>query len=96
LKHILQPSNRNALVVLPITIQEVDYKEDPLALLTAPGAFDGIWLALVIGALEVSLPIRELKYYLRISRNDEYFPVMVSVLGKPGDEIHIPCAQICY
>lgn len=29
LEHILQTRQRNPLVILPITSQEVDYKEDP-------------------------------------------------------------------
>lgn len=87
LEHILQPSKRNVLLVLPITSQEADYREDPPPSPTAPGAFDGIWLAPTLGAPEISLPIGELKYHSRISGNDEYLPVVVSVLGKPGSDM---------
>ncbi|KAK3935820.1 amidase signature domain-containing protein [Diplogelasinospora grovesii] len=87
LEHILQTSKKNALVVLPITSQEVDYKEDPPAPPTAPSAFDGIWLAPVMGAPEISVPIGEMKYHSRLSQRDEYLPIVVSVLGKPGSDM---------
>ncbi|KAH1434619.1 hypothetical protein KXW29_008062 [Aspergillus fumigatus] len=87
LEHILQTRQRNPLVILPITSQEVDYKEDPPLPPTAPNAFDGIWLAPVMGAPEVSVPIGELEYHSRISGLDEQLPVVVSVLGKPGSDM---------
>ncbi|KAK4203016.1 amidase signature domain-containing protein [Triangularia verruculosa] len=110
LECILKPSKQNPLVILPITSQEVDYREDPPAQVfrvtfiftladrtrppTAPNAFDGIWLAPVLGAPEVSVPIGELKYRSRITGNDEYLPAVVSVLGKPGSDMALLNAAI--
>ncbi|KAJ5640422.1 hypothetical protein N7528_000047 [Penicillium herquei] len=87
LEHILQTQKRNALVILPITSQEADYRETPPPPPTAPNAFDGIWLAPVTGSPEISVPIGELKYQSRISGNQEHLPVVVSVLGKPGSDM---------
>ncbi|KAJ8128695.1 hypothetical protein O1611_g4938 [Lasiodiplodia mahajangana] len=87
LEHILREKTHNSLVVLPITTQEVDYREDPPAPPTAPNAFDGIWLAPVTGGPEISVPIGELEYHSRISGRDESLPAVVSVLGKPGFDL---------
>ncbi|KAM5457753.1 hypothetical protein McanCB49686_002738 [Microsporum canis] len=84
LEFILQTRKRNALIALPITSQEVDYREDPPSPPTAPNAFDNIWLAPVMGAPEISIPIGELEYRSRISNLDEKLPVVISILGKPG------------
>ncbi|KAJ5890023.1 hypothetical protein N7504_010833 [Penicillium tannophilum] len=87
LDHVLQTHKRNAVVILPITNQEVDYKETPPPPPTAPNPFDGIWLAPVTGSPEISVPIGELEYHSMISGRQEYLPVVVSVLGKPGSDM---------
>ncbi|KAI0105672.1 amidase signature domain-containing protein [Nemania sp. FL0031] len=87
LENIMREKTHNSLVVLPITSQAVDYREDPPEPPSPPNAFDGIWLAPVTGGPEISVPIGELKYHSRISGRDEFLPVVVSILGKPGYDL---------
>jgi len=87
LREMLQAGKRNTLLILPITSQEVDFREDPPGPPTAPKAFDGIWLAPILGAPEISIPIGELEFHSRISGLDEYLPVVVSLLGPPGSDM---------
>lgn len=89
LKEILQVDSRNTLLILPITNQQPDYRDEPPAAPTAPDAFDSLWLAPILGAPEVTVPIGEMEYHSRVSRNKEHLPITVSVLGPPGMIMHL-------
>ncbi|KAF2501486.1 hypothetical protein BU16DRAFT_201045 [Lophium mytilinum] len=89
LQEVMQVGKRNTLIVLPITSQEVDYRDVPPGPPTAPNAFDGIWLAPTLGAPEVSIPIGEMEYHSRVSGRQEHLPIVVSLLGIPGSDLSL-------
>ncbi|KAJ5732784.1 hypothetical protein N7493_004265 [Penicillium malachiteum] len=75
LEHILQIQKRNALVIFPITGQEVDYRETPPPI--PKFLFSEI----------NNKTVGELKYQSRISGSEEHLPVVVSALGKSGSDM---------
>ncbi|KAH8710031.1 amidase signature domain-containing protein [Phaeosphaeriaceae sp. PMI808] len=56
LNEVLQSQKRDAIMILPITSQQVNYRDVPADPPSAPNAFDGIWLAPVLSAPELSVP----------------------------------------
>nr|OQO26120.1 hypothetical protein B0A51_04514 [Rachicladosporium sp. CCFEE 5018] len=89
LKEIMQNADDNTFIILPVTKQEVDYRDVPPSAPGPPSAFDGIWLAPTLGAPELTIPIGEMEYSSRVSGNTEYIPIVVSVLGSPGSDMNL-------
>ncbi|KAF2636358.1 hypothetical protein P280DRAFT_510592 [Massarina eburnea CBS 473.64] len=89
LKEVLQVEKREAFLILPITSQAVDYRDvsdDPPS---APNAFDGIWLAPILSAPELSVSIGEMQYVSEYSEKTENLPIAVSIIGAPGADMKL-------
>ncbi|KAF2835336.1 hypothetical protein M501DRAFT_1019857 [Patellaria atrata CBS 101060] len=89
LKEVLQGNLREALVVLSITSQAVDYRNATVDPPSAPNALDGIWLAPILSAPELSVPIEEMEYVSDLSKRKEHLLIVVSLLGRPGSDMKL-------
>jgi len=87
LEQILQIGKQNTLLVLPITTQAPDYRDAAPEGPSAPSALDSLWLAPILGAPEISLPIGEMPYHSTVSQRTEYLPIAVSLMGPPRTDM---------
>ncbi|KIW57562.1 hypothetical protein PV05_06103 [Exophiala xenobiotica] len=87
LEDVLQSADHETLVVLPVSEQIPDPRDQPAALPSAPSATQQLWLSPILGAPEISVPIGEIDDFSRITRQYEPLPVIATVLGLPGTDI---------
>ncbi|PSN68456.1 hypothetical protein BS50DRAFT_634027 [Corynespora cassiicola Philippines] len=85
----LQVNGRHAIILLSIITQAVDYRDASPDPSSAPNAFDGIWLAPILGAPELSIPIGEMEYVSDLSKRIERLPIVVSLLGASGTDMEL-------
>ncbi|KAK3939440.1 amidase signature domain protein [Diplogelasinospora grovesii] len=97
LDHVFRPQEqgREALVILPIANVEPHYRDDMGFAPTSASsgqyyqssAVDQLFLAPILSAPDVMVPVGEVPYLSRISKRTEFLPVVVNVLGAPGSDM---------
>ncbi|KAI5363854.1 putative amidase [Septoria linicola] len=83
-------TDTNPLVILPVADAEPKYRDDhPKTNRPMQEAWDQLWLAPILGAPELTVPIGQVPYHSRISKTKEYLPVVASILGKPRTDLSL-------
>ena len=78
-----------ALVVLPISTIEPNYRDTTSPSPEEQSALDELFLPPILGAPDIAVPIGEVTYDSRISNQEEYLPVVVDVVGAPGSDLRL-------
>jgi len=105
IERILRPEETRAIVVLPIEELEPRYRDKPPEQLTeAPKGVSVLYLSPALGAPELVVPGKQANYdrdilltsaagqipfNSRITGQQEYLPVAVSLLGAPGTDLEL-------
>ncbi|KAI8940908.1 hypothetical protein NX059_002166 [Plenodomus lindquistii] len=84
---ILRPSMQNTLIILPIEEIAPRYRDELPASRFNPVGVPNLFLAPILKAPELTIPIGEFEYESRVSGNVEKLPVGVSIMGAFGESI---------
>ncbi|KAF2012805.1 amidase signature enzyme [Aaosphaeria arxii CBS 175.79] len=83
---ILNVIEDTALVVLPIMDAKPNYRDVDPGMPFAQDVWDPLWLSPVLGAPEITVPVGNIGYTLKITKRAESLPVAVSVMSPPGTD----------
>lgn len=82
--------DQHPIIVLPVHNAEECYRDaPPEERFPIQQAWDQLWLAPILGAPEITVPLGHVPYFSRISRQNEWLPVVASLLGKPRTDLSL-------
>lgn len=84
--HVLRPTERNAVLILPIANIEPNYRNASQSTKPITNAFNSLYLPPILGGPDIVLPIGQWGYHSRISNVQESLPIAVNVVGTPGTD----------
>lgn len=96
LDEVMCVTTHTTIVVLPIEETRPNYRDDPPPPPKMPSGIGMLDLSPTLGASELVVPVGQISYESRISRQIEYLPVGLSLMGAPGTDLElIGKAQAC-
>lgn len=75
---------KKALMVLPISPVEPHYRDERTESPSQQSATDELFLSPILRSPDIVVPIGEIPYQSRITRNQELLPIAINVVGTPG------------
>ncbi|KAH7092427.1 amidase signature domain-containing protein [Paraphoma chrysanthemicola] len=90
IKHIMQPEQKRTIVILPIETLEPRYRDTaPDLPYEPPKGLSVLYFSPALGAPEIVVPAGQIPYKSRITGQEEFLPVAVSLLGAPGTDMEL-------
>ena len=87
LDKILKPTQRNAIVIMPIGDVKPNYRDEwPRMSKEGQQMWEPLLLAPILGAPELVVPAGQIPYWSRVSAIEEHLPVCLSVMGLPNTD----------
>ncbi|KAM7196770.1 amidase signature domain containing protein [Naviculisporaceae sp. PSN 640] len=80
---------KQVIVILPIANVEPNYRDVKSSMLTSQSALDQLFLGPILGAPDVMVPLGDVPYESRITGRTEFLPVVVDLMGKPGQDMQL-------
>lgn len=96
LDEVMCVPTHTTIVVLPIEETRPNYRDEPPPPPKMPSGIGMLDLSPTLGAPELVVPIGQISYKSRVSKQVEYLPVGLSLMGAPGTDLElIGKAQAC-
>ena len=86
---VLQMKTRSCYIIMQNEDVKPVYRDDPAPGFQIQPAWHQWWLASIIGAPELVIPVGEISYASRVSGNTERLPVAASIMGPPGSDFRL-------
>jgi len=90
IRNILRPDQTRTIVVLPIEELEPRYRDvPPDQPVETPKGISVLYLSPTLGAPEIVVPAGQIPFNSRITGQQEYLPMAVSLLGAPETDLEL-------
>ncbi|PQE05256.1 Amidase protein [Rutstroemia sp. NJR-2017a BVV2] len=89
LQTVMQVDTANTLVVVQSENAKPNYRDGPPPwdAYYIQSAWHQWWISPILGAPEIIIPVRQIRYESRISSQTEYLPVTASIMGPPDMDV---------
>ena len=89
LDSFLRQESDEALLIMPISNVEVNYRDAPPSPVTRPAGFNPLIISPILGAPDIVVPIGEYEYQSSITGLKEHLPIAINIVGLPGTDLDL-------